>query len=180
MTIERAPAAVPAKRAYTITEQQVLKLLPTGAARAAAVTRLYRSIELATAAAPMQWGLSVLRGFLRLNVGMIEVATVEPKGVRLLVLHPMIPPRCDADPGLVVHRSTPNPNAGVYPSVAQSAIVDVPSGHAEIARILGSELNDAHVSLVKRAAGTRANPMTRKAHKAEAVDLIRELVLGLK
>ncbi len=162
-------------RAYTQLEQQVLKYLPKGPARTIVVRRLQQSIDLAAAAAPMQWGLSVLRGFLRLNAGMIEVATAEPNLVRLLVLQSRIPKECEDDPQIGVLRSSPNPNSGVYPSVPQSALVAIRTDHPRLDALLNHVLADAHARLIERAATTRVNPMTRRAHKAEAVDLIREL-----
>lgn len=164
-------------RAYTLLEQQVLKHLPSGAPRDAVVRRLRDSIELATVKAPVKWGLSVLREGLRLNVGMIEVMTVTPEWIRLLVVHSRVPRECDEDEELFVLRS-PQPNEGVYPSVSQSAVVAIPTDHPNLDELLSRILAPAHQALIERASTTRPNPSMARGHRAEAVDLVRELCSG--
>lgn len=165
------------ERAYTALEQQVFKHLPDSTARQAVTQRLCDSIELAIQRAPMKWGLSVLREGLRINVGMIEVMTVEPEWVRLLVVHSRVPRECEEDPHLFVLRA-PDPNRGVYPSVSQSAVVALPTDHPDLDGLLNHTLATAHAALVERAGNTRANPSTARGHRPEAVDLVRELCRG--
>ena len=166
-------------RAVTEIEQRVKACLPVGAAGLVAVKRLRDSIELAKKCAPGRWGLSVRDGFLRLNVGMIEVITVEPAGVRLLVLSPKIPAALRSDSGLGIRESSPDPNRGVYTSVYQSAVIAMPAAHLQFGSILLEDLAGAHRELVNRAASTRINPMTRKAHVQAAVDFLEAMTLSV-
>ena len=171
----KPPAARATARAYTALERRTLECLPSGPAGKAAAERLHHSIEHAKRVAPTRWGLSVRDGFLRLNVGMIEVMTVAPTGVRLLVLSPQIPATVRRDKRVLVQESNPDPNAGVYRSVYQSAVVAIPSSHADLGALLAETLAAAHTALMSRAAATRMNPMTRRAHAQAAVDLIDEV-----
>ncbi len=169
--IARSRSSLPA-RAITEIEQRVRACLPSGIAGLIAAKRLRASIELAERCAAGRWGLSVRDGFLRLNVGMIEVMTVEPEGVRLLVLSPTIPIALRSDPDVGIRESSPDPNRGIYSSVYQSAVIAVPDWHRHFSAIVLEVLSVAHSELIRRAASTRMNPMTRKAHVQAAVDFI--------
>lgn len=164
-----------AARTLTALEQRVLDYLPTDGEMQVAAARLHESVEIAKRHAPSQWGLSVRDGFLRLNVGMIEVMTVEPAGVRLVVLSPEIPAAVRRDKRLHLRESAPDPNTGVYRSVYQSAIVEIPCRHPDFPLILSDALSAPHRHLIARAAATRINPMTRKAHSQAAVDFIGKI-----
>lgn len=74
-----------------------------------------------------------------------------------------------------MRESTPNPNAGVYRSVYQSAVVGTPADHPNFTAVVMDTLTAAHADLVSRAAATRMNPMTRKTHVQAAADLIAEM-----
>lgn len=174
-TVTSPRRATTSARAYTPLEQRVLDCLPSGDARSVAAKRLHGSIEHAKVVAPARWGMSVRDGFLRLNVGMIEVMTVAPTDVRLLVLSPTTPATIRRDQRVLVQESTPDPNAGIYRSVYQSAVVVIPSSHPDFGAILTDTLAASHADLLSRAGATRMNPMTRKAHVNAAVDLIAEV-----
>jgi hypothetical protein len=90
----------------TDSTKTVADYLPPGAAGSLVLRALAASVDKADELAPDRWGLSRRDRLLRLNLGMIEVMTVEPDEVRLLVAAECMPDHVpDADATKCQHRS---------------------------------------------------------------------------
>lgn len=154
--------------------------LPAGDAGMLAFRRLAQSIEAANALRHDRWGLSLLKDQIRLNLGKIEVMTVTPNTVKLLVDFDALPEDFTKCPGRnLIVRNLDNPEEGVYRSVPYSMFCNIRLAHCpDVADCLNT-MEQAHLALLRKAALTPRNPMTAKSHSVAAIQEIEQL-LGIK
>ena len=117
------------------------------------------SIRRAHELAPEKWGVTPKDGWLRLNLGRIEVLTVSGTRMRVVVDAATAPGDLEL--------------AGGYASVPGSQVTVVPVSHA--AAVL-PRLRRSHDELLQHASKGSFNPGSRRGHRNWAVDEIARLV----
>ena len=155
----------------------VAERLPQHEVGRLALRRLAASIVAANELAPDRWGLSCLRTFLRLNLGKIEVMTISPRVVRLLVASDALPHDLRPWPGSEVVFADPDDlEVGYYKTVPRSALcwIDVPDCE-DLGGCLAF-MDQSHQLLLRKAALTARNPMTAKSHSVSAIREIEQLL----
>lgn len=154
----------------------VCKYLPPHDAGRIALSRLAATIHAANEVSPARWGLSVLPKMLRVNLGKIEVFTVDTESVRLLVDYSELQNAAPKWKGRFLYYAEPEPEAGYYASVAGSVICVIDTSACPDLVDCLADLEQAHLRLLRRAGLTTPNPMTQKSHSITAVLQIADLL----
>lgn len=154
-------------------ELLIAHLVPVATERRECLALVADSIAMAGRHTPDRWGLTLRRGMLRLNVGMIEVLTIKPNIFHWVVDYERVPAHVRADLTVTFRVWRADPDRGTYESVPGSSFIDVePLSAPRIA----SEIRDAHQALVVAAAATPRNPSTIEGHTPAALEYISRAV----
>jgi hypothetical protein len=144
-------------------EEALERLLPEERARRAAVSFLAKSVALADQAHPGRWGVSLLPRAIRLNVGMIEVFSIRPDELVVIVDKETLPR------GLLEARAVQEGGSDWQTSVSGiEALWVLP----EYAPSVLPTLEACHATLIRRAAETRLHPSTKKGHSPNVVEYL--------
>lgn len=145
------------------------KLLHRGSTRRTCLLFLAGSVKFANSLDPERWGLTLNEGFIRLNVGMIEVLAFYPdRGHCLLDLDTM-PMDLRLDRRVALTEDVLNPSRGVYKSVPGSIILNAAA--ADFVDLM-PVIQGSHRVLVDHASETRRNPATKNAHSKELIEYL--------
>jgi hypothetical protein len=133
------------------------------------VNALADSIVAADAAGPDGWGITLTENMIRLNVGMIEVLTLHPDWIHIVLDSQRFPEavRSDSEVELAFERSPGR--KGVFSSVPVSVSCGFP---AESAPKFLPLVRESHESLIRAAADTRRNPATQKGYSPAVVQYL--------
>ncbi len=147
--------------------------LPSGPTGVLALNRLAASIDKANSLSADRWGLSLLRTLIRLNLGMIEVVTLSPDELRLVLDWGSVPDELpDVDAMLFVVGSEDDPFEGVYPSVPGSAICEITLSECTQLPATLLALEQSHLTLLRNASLTTRNPKTKTGHSVSGIRAI--------
>jgi hypothetical protein len=144
-------------------------LFPDVEDRKASVDALADSVAAAAAAAPASWGVTLKEDLVRLNVGLIEVLSLHPDWIHIILDSRCFPEavRGYSEVELSFERSPGQ--KGVFRSVPVSVFCAFP---AELASQLFPLVRQSHESLVRAAAETQLNPATRVGYSPAVIDYL--------
>lgn len=151
-----------------IAREVLERLLPDARARKSCLRFLCDSIQLAHQLSPSSWGLTLQKDLVRLNIGHIEVVTIEHDRIHVVFDRDTMPRDLGTIPDIHIGSKTP-----VYKSVKSSSSCDFPASKATGALPL---IRKSHHQLIKQASETRRHNMTARAHSPGVLRYLEEEV----
>lgn len=146
----------------------VRRLLPSQGIRSECCRRLAASIQIAHDVNPARWGVTLLPGAIRVNVGPAEAAFLAADGLRLMLDAATVTE--DGASGVVDRLDSTEP--ADFASVPNSIYVSIPIDNlAELRRII-TKLKHAHEVHLRTSAARGFNGATRKGHHPALVGQI--------
>jgi len=149
----------------------IRRLLPEAPSRLRVLQFLGNSVNLAHNENHESWGLRAAAGLLRLNVGNIEVITIFPRLIHIVLDGSTIPEDLRTKPG--INWDQAGRGKSLYKSVASSVACDF---SPRLSRVVLPLVRDSHIKLLSCAAETRRHPRTLVGHSEAAVIAISKVI----
>jgi len=152
------------------------ELLPAGKAGKVVAGFFASSIEAAHLAKPDRWGVTMRKGYLRLNVGSSEAVTLVEDEIHVCALRNSVPAFVLEHPDCFLDEDERGPGVDFYKSTKGSIlVVNDELKSRDLSRLLEA-LQQSHLQFVRLAATGNTNPMTKKSHTVLAVEELSRFV----
>jgi len=145
-------------------------MLPDPLIRSACLMYLAESIETAHSSRRSSWGITLFRGFVRLNIGMPEAFSFSQERIFLVLDSENCPDEIWKIPGVtryVYDLSTPNQ---LFRSVPDGIGCTFPP---KLISEIYPVAKQSHVSLINKSVRTRRNPSTKLGHSPGILEYLR-------
>jgi hypothetical protein len=148
-------------------------LFPNARFRSVCVAALADSITAAHAAAPNGWGVTLFDALIRLNVGKIEVMSLHPDWIYVILDSRSFPEGLRSRSNVELTFEYAPGQKGVFRSVPVSVLCGFP---ADAIGKLFPLLKQSHVSLIRAAADTALNPAARVGYSPAVVKYLSAIL----
>ena len=144
-------------------------LLPDENSRRTCLEFLANSIHKANQLVPARWGITLYDSALLLNCGMIEIITILPDQIHVILDIDSLPelPPDQAE----IRKTRDGSTKGFYPSVRGSIACDF---DAEKAFLVFPQIADSHKGLIQKAARSPFGPNRKNAHSPSVIKYLNE------